>query len=374
MLSRRGILLSSMGLTALGGSCTTAPEAAPIRDALSRTVGARESLSGTVAVVIEGGASRLVAHGSTGVPGLALDARTVFEIGSITKVMTALLLADMAAQGEVGLDDAVGEYLPSAVTLHPRASTITLRDLANYNSGLPKFPANLQANWWANPNPFAAYTVDMLCEALSAFAPADEPGRPFVYSSFGFGVLGLALARRAGKSFEQLLIERVCDPLDLSHTRIALSPDMLRRMAQGRDLNARPASLWDFTAALEGAGAARANAADMTVFLGACMGRAPAPLRAAMARLLETRRPTTLAGTQAGLGWFISSNGEDEIAWKSGLTRGFNTFVGFSTRSRRGALVLSNFVWQPVDVGTTDMGLRMINPAFDAGDLSLLYQ
>lgn len=376
MQSRRRYLLGSLGVgfAALGGSCAAAPQARPIRDALMRTVGVREDLAGTIAVVVDAGASRMVAHGSTGVPGLALDAHTVFEIGSITKVMTAFLLADMDARGEVGLDDPVGEYLPSRVALHPGARSITLRDLAGYNSGLPKFPANLPANWWINPNPFAAYTVDMLYEALSAFVPGDGPDRQFVYSSFGIGVLGLALARRASKSFEQLLVERVCDPLGLSHTRISLSPDMRRHLAQGRDLRLAPVSLWDFTAALEGAGAARASATDMIVFLEACMGDAPAPLRGAMSRLLETRRSTSLVGTEAALGWFVSSNGEDEIAWKSGLTGGFNAFIGFSTRSRRGALVLSNFHWQPVDVGTTDIGLRLINPDFDAGDLGLLYQ
>jgi hypothetical protein len=109
------------------------------------------------------------------------------------------------------------------------------------------------------------------------------------------------------------------------------------------------------------------------VLLKACMGLAHAPLSGSLARLLETRRPTNLAGTEAGLGWFISSDGKEEIAWKSGLTGGFNTFIGLSIQRRRGALVLSNFVWQPLDVGTTAMGMKLIRPGFDPGDLKSLY-
>jgi CubicO group peptidase (beta-lactamase class C family) len=222
------------------------------------------------------------------------------------------------------------------------------------------------------PNPLADYSVDKLYDFVSGHVPKYEPGTHFEYSSLGFGLLGIALARRAGKSYEELLIERVCDPLGLTHTRVTLSADMQKHLAQAHDLDLRPTPLWDFLPALQGAGAVRANVNDVTVFLKACMGL-HAPLGGSLARLLETRRPTILAGTDAGLGWFISSDGKEEIAWKSGLTGGFNTFIGFSTQRRRGALVLSNFVWQPLDVGTTAMGMKLITPGFDPGDLKSLY-
>ena len=159
----------------------------------------------------------------------------------------------------------------------------------------------------------------------------------------------------------------------LTHTRITLSAEMQKHLAQAHDLDLRPTPLWDFLPALQGAGAVRASANDVTVFLKAGMGLVHSTLSGSLARLLETRRPTNLAGTDAALGWFISSDGKEEIAWKSGLTGGFNTFVGFSTQTRRGALILSNFVWQPLDVGTTAMGMKLISPGFEPGDVKSLY-
>jgi D-alanyl-D-alanine-carboxypeptidase/D-alanyl-D-alanine-endopeptidase len=279
----------------------------------------------------------------------------------------------MVARGEVAFDDPVSKHLPRTMTLRERGRPITLLDLANYNSGLAKLPDNIAAEWWTNPNPFAHYTVDKLRDFLSSYEPQYSPGTHFEYSSLGFGLLGMALSGRAGKSYEELLIERVCDPLGLAHTRITLSADLKRHLAQAHDLALRPTPLWDFLSPLQGAGAVRASVRDVTMFLKACIGIVHVPLSGLLARLVQTRSATSLAGTDSGLGWFISSKGEEEIAWKSGLTGGFNSFLGFSIRRRRGAFVFSNFLWPPVDLGITAMGLKLISPGFDPGDLGLLY-
>jgi hypothetical protein len=97
------------------------------------------------------------------------------------------------------------------------------------------------------------------------------------------------------------------------------------------------------------------------------------PLHSSLARLLQTRRPTPLAGTDAGLGWFITSDRKEEIVWKSGLSGGCNTYIGFSTKRHRGALVLSNFLWRPIDEGTINIGMKLINPDFRTGDFNALY-
>lgn len=374
-MHRREFLWSTIGagVVALSSDCLAEPATESIRVALEQSVGSRNKVAGTVAVVIDEHGTSTVAYGSSGIPSVALDAHTVFEIGSITKVLTALLLTDMAARGEVALDDPVAKYLPPSVTLHERGRAITLRDLASYSSGLPKLPGNFPPNWWINPNPFADYSVDKLYEFLSGCVPDYAPETHFEYSSLGFGLLGHALARGAGKSYEELLIERISEPLGLTDLRITLSPEMRKHLVQPHDLTLKPTPLWDFAEALKGAGAARASVRDMTAFLKACMGLGHSSLTGPFAQLLQTRHPTNLAGTDAALGWFISSNGKEEIAWKSGLTGGCNSFIGFSTKRRSGALVLSNFVWQPIDVGTTKMGMKMISPGFDPGDLTTLY-
>lgn len=373
-LPRREFLLASMGagIVALAGDCFATPATDSIREALEQRVGARDKSAGMVAVVVDERGTRMTSYGSSGVPGLALDGDTVFEIMSITKVLTSLLLADMAARGEVAFDDPVTKYLPSSVTLHEHGRPITLLDLATYTSGLPNMPGNLPPNWYDSPNPLGDYTQAKLFEFLSGYVPKYEPGAHYEYANLGFGLLGIALAGRAGKSYEDLLIERVCDPLGLAHTRITLTGDMHRHLAQGHDLDGKPTQLWDFPA-IPGAGYVRTTANDLTALLKACMGLAHTPLNAPLARLIATRKATPLAGTDVGLGWFISSNGKEEIAWKSGLSAGCNTFIGFSTDRRRGALLLSNFLWLPIDAGTINMGIQMIDTDFPSVDFHVLY-
>ncbi len=123
---------------------------------------------------------------------------------------------------------------------------------------------------------------------------------------------------------------------------------------------------------MPGAGTVRSTANDLAVFLKACMGVTRTPLSAALARLRQTRRPTNIAGTQAGLGWYITSHGGEEIAWKTGLSGGCNTYVGFSTRRQRGAILLSNFLWRPLDTGTINLGLKLIDAALPPQDFGAL--
>jgi D-alanyl-D-alanine-carboxypeptidase/D-alanyl-D-alanine-endopeptidase len=373
MLDRRKFLLRSIGagIAALGCAHLAASETDPILELLKKAVGPGEKVAGMIGVVVDEAGTSISSFGSSGVPGLALDRDTVFEIMSITKVLTSLILADMAARGEVAFDDPVAKHLPSSVRLHVRGRPITLLDLATYTSGLPNMPGNLKPDWYAYPNPLRDYTTNQLYEFLSSYVPKYEPGTHYEYANLSFGLLGIALAHRAGKSYEELLIERVCDPLGLNHTRITLTGDMQRHLAQGHDLNLKPTPLWDLPA-LPGGGTVRTNAKDLTVFLRACMGLKQTPLNSSLARLLKTRKPTPLAGTDAGLGWFISSDEREQIVWKSGLSGGCNTFIGFSTRRRRGALVLSNFLWRPIDEGTINIGMELINPDFHPGDLGLL--
>jgi serine-type D-Ala-D-Ala carboxypeptidase/endopeptidase len=373
MLHRRGFVLGSAAIAAIAGTCSALlaePATASIRDVLKRAVGGNEKIAGMVAVVVDDGGTRMATHGSSGVPNLAMDGDTVFEIMSITKVLTSLLLADMAVRGEVAFDDPVSKYLP--LTLHQRGRPVSLLDLATYTSGLPNMPGNLPPDWYAHPNPMGDYTEAGLFEFLASNVPKYEPGTHYEYANLGFGLLGIALARHAGKSYEELLIERVCDPLGLTDTRITLTGQMRRRLAQGHDLNLKPTPLWDVPA-MPGMGCVRSSARDLTVFLKASMGLVRSPLREPLARLVETRRPTSLAGTDAGLGWFMTSDKGEKIVWKSGLSGGCNTFIGFSPQTRRGALVLSNFLWQPIDAGTIGTGMKMIKPDFHPVDFNALY-
>jgi serine-type D-Ala-D-Ala carboxypeptidase/endopeptidase len=232
----------------------------------------------------------------------------VFEIGSITKVLTALLLTDMVARGEVAFGDPVAKYLPKSVRVPGYNGTpITLVDLASYTSGLPRMPNNVIPK---DPfNPFANYTIDEFYAFLSRCALNYEPGTYVEYSNVGFALLGHVLALRANKSYEELLIERICRPLGLEDTRIALTSSMRSRIAQGHNANLERRPLWDLPT-LAGAGALRSTANDLTVFLEACLGQRQTPLEHALAKLLEIRRSIgrasqrTRNGGRVGLVYF----------------------------------------------------------------------
>jgi D-alanyl-D-alanine-carboxypeptidase/D-alanyl-D-alanine-endopeptidase len=319
----------------------------------------RESL-GYVAGIIDSNGRRLITVGqSDAQDGRPLDGDSVFEIGSITKVFTALLLADMVQRGEVALDDPVAKYLPPEG--RPRAfddQPMSLLDLATYTSGLPRMPANFHPG--DAKNPYADYTVTQLYQFVSEFSPLYYPGSHYEYANLGFGLLGQALALRAGRGYEELVVSRICDPLGLDDTRITLSSGMRQRLVPGHDFGLRKTSNWDLPA-FAGAGALRSTANDLFRFLDACQGRRQTSLAPALATLLNVRRQTDGANLYVAAGWFVQTEHADELVWKDGGTGGYATFIGYSTRTRKAVLLLSNASsWH----STPLLGRHLLNPAF----------
>jgi CubicO group peptidase (beta-lactamase class C family) len=288
----------------------------------------------------------------------ALDADTVFEIGSITKVFTALLLADMVLHGEVALDDPAAKFLPAKVHMPERDGVpITLLDLATYTSGLPRMPTNFAPA--DRTNPYVDYGAERLYDFLSNHELAFRPGTHYEYANLGFGLLGHILELRAGKPYEELVVSRICAPLGMEDTRITLSGAMRERLARGHNGLLAPVANWDFSA-LAGAGALRSTMNDLFKFIEACLGTKNTPLAAAMKMALSARRPR-LNQRDVALGWFVSSRFDDELIWKDGGTGGYATFVGYSTRTRRNAIVLSNANDSAANIG---LGLHLINAAY----------
>jgi serine-type D-Ala-D-Ala carboxypeptidase/endopeptidase len=373
MLDRRAVMLGALAALFAGiRAYADVPSDAAIQAILQQCVGEDRESTGIVAVVSGNAGSRLFTYGASGAADdRKLDGDTVFEIASITKVLTALTLAAMVERGEVAMSDPVAKYLPPSVKVPAyEGQPITLLDLATYTSGLPILPDN-----FTGPN----YTVDEFYAFLSGYTLTYRPGTHYQYANAGFGLLGHALARRAGKNYEALLVERVCDPLGLGSTRIIPTADMRSRLAQGHDRRLVPTPLSDNIPTLAGAYAAKSTANDLTVLLEACLGRRQTPLEPAVRRLIETRRPTGLPGHATGLGWFISSNDDDEIAWKTGVNGGFNAFIGFSTSSRRGSIALSNAAANfSSPKGSTHnalpVGFGLINPDFRPQPIGALFR
>jgi CubicO group peptidase (beta-lactamase class C family) len=333
---------------------------AEIRKILADRIDAQQQGVGIVVGVIEPSGRRIVAYGSADRDDKGpLNGDTVFEIGSVTKVFTSLLLADAVQRGEVALNDPVSKYLPKGTKVPEHGGKpITLVDLATHTSGLPSLPSNLRPK---DPgNPYADYTVAQLYEFLASYPLPRDPGAAYDYSNLGAGLLGHALARRAGMDYDTLVRTRITGPLSMNSTSIALSDSMRQRLAKGHDVQRERTPNWDFPT-LAGAGALRSTANDLLNFLAANLGQKPTPLSPAMASMLVTRRPTPNPRMKVALAWHIvSADDGRELVWHNGGTGGYRSFLAFDPKNHSGVVVLSNM---STNEGVDDIGLHLLDPS-----------
>jgi D-alanyl-D-alanine-carboxypeptidase/D-alanyl-D-alanine-endopeptidase len=333
------------------------PPDSEIRKILADRIDTAHQSVGIVVGVIEPKGRRIVVYGSLekGDP-RPLNGDTIFEIGSITKVFTSLLLADMVERGEVSLSDPVTKYLPEGAKMPEGGGrAITLQDLSTHTSGLPRLPTNLKPRDPANP--YADYSVEQLYAFLSSYMLTRDVGSKFEYSNLGGGLLGHVLARRAGVDYETLVKSRICGPLSMTSTGITLSPEVKAKLAAGHNDKLEPVSNWDLPT-LAGAGALRSSANDMLAFLAANLGYTKTPLAPAMAAMLKGRRPAGAPGLEIGLGWLIRTKDGNEVVWHNGGTGGYRTFTGFDAKARVGVVVLSN---TETAVGVDDIGMHLLD-------------
>jgi len=281
----------------------------------------------------------------------------VFEIGSITKVFTASLLADMVGRGEVRLDDPVANYLPRAVRMPVRGRPITLLDLATQSSGLPRMPDNFSPR--DSSNPYADYSVQKLYEFLSRYQLPRDPGAAYEYSNLGMGLLGHALALKGGMSYEQLLMRRILRPLGMKETSITLTKGLDARLAPGHDGEGHVVHNWDLPT-LAGAGALRSTATDLITFLVANLDSTATPLSRTLYQTHGERQATNDPNLKVGLAWHVLSRSAGKIIWHNGGTGGYRSFIGFDPVRRIGVVVLCNNGNENVD----DIGFHLLDETF----------
>ncbi|MFI2606765.1 serine hydrolase domain-containing protein [Kitasatospora sp. NPDC018623] len=271
---------------------------------------------------------------------------TVFELGSVSKTFTALLLAEMATRGELALDDPLDARLPRdwRAAKVRSAEPIRLLHLATHTSGLPGLPPGLLAKavpaWFSNP--YATYDDQQLREALARTTVRSEPGSRYGYSNYGVGLLGRLLAEAGGLPYGDLLTERVCGPLGLRSTTCA--PDPPGRATGYRRGRALPP--WQIPG-LPGAGAVRADGADLLRYLRAHLDGGPAadpggPLPAALRDVQRLRLRLPHSTDRIGLAWLHRRSGDRDLYFHSGGTRGFTAFVGFSREGPAAVAAVAN--------------------------------
>jgi len=258
----------------------------------------------------------------------------LWEIGSITKVFTAILLAEASLRGEVGLDDPIGLHLPAEVAARLPAHQPTLTDLATHTSGLPRIP-------WAwlrkikGPDPYSHLTEQDVWDALGPKARRPRKRRPR-YSNFGMGLLGHILGRVSGVPYETLVMERVVTPLGMHHTGIG-TMGVVPGVRKGK-----PTPPWTF-GAVAGAGALRSTAADLITFARANLSPPPGRLGEAMTLAMQPAWSGRVA--RAGLGWQIRigrSGSPSTTVWHNGGTYGGSSFLALDPARALAVVALGN--------------------------------
>ena len=275
------------------------------------------------------------------------DGDTIYEIGSVSKVFTAVLLADAVSQGRVKLDQPAGELLPSGVTMpsHDKRA-ITLQDLSTHVSGLPRLPDNLKMEYAENP--FAAYTVKNMYAFLSDHNLSRSPGEKSEYSNLGVGLLGHLLARQVDTTYEQLLRDRIAKPLDMVDTTITLNKQQRSRLAPPHLVDGRASSNWDLPA-LAGAGAIRSTGKDMLKFVQANLDPPPGEIGKGIQLAWQVHQPPLKQGQFAmGLGWLVAHDGQTR--WHNGQTGGYHSAVYVNRQAKIGVVLLTNTSTTEVDL------------------------
>ncbi len=264
------------------------------------------------------------------------DSQTLFEIGSVTKTFTGLVLADMVEHGQLALEDPAQKFLPESVHMPIRGDqAIRLVDLSDHASGLPRMPNNFKPADAANP--YADYSADKLFEFLNNYKLRHAVGDRVAYSNVGVGLLGLLLERASHEPYEALVKTRICQPLDMPNTTVALTDDQKSKFAQGHDAEGNPVPAWDLNA-LVGAGGLRSNVDDLLKYVQAQLGLRSSPLDQAIHLTHEPRAASK--GQSVGLGWHLSKDGDTLM--HSGGTGGYRSHVAFRPHDKLGVIVLCN--------------------------------
>ena len=298
---------------------------------------------GLVITALHDGGEATHGAGLTRAGGSAPEATTMFQIGSITKVFTALLLADCAVRREVTLDTTVTDCIPALAGT--AADDIALRHLASHTSGLPRLPKGfIRQALRPRDDPYREFTTDDLLAGVAAARRSRRtaPGRRVRYSNFGAALLGEALSRRTGLPYDELVRARVTDPLGLADTVVRPDPYQLERKATGHSRRKRPVPDWDL-GAMTGAGALYSTPADLLTFLRAQLDPEETPLTEAF-RLVQQPQATATRWLSVGLGWHLSPvrDVEGTSLWHNGGTGGFFSYLALHPQARVGVVVLSN--------------------------------
>jgi serine-type D-Ala-D-Ala carboxypeptidase/endopeptidase len=293
LLSLAAVVLSTISAFAMSDN--------DLREALEQRFKGDRTGACVAAAVIDNGTTASAYFCADTKSARPYDEHTAFEIGSVTKTMTAALLAEFIARGEVALSNPIAKLLPPGTSVPSfEGREITIADIVTHTSGLPSYPWRMTDM----NNPYAALTERDLIDALATTRLTRAPGAQWEYSNFAMMVLSYALAKHSGKDYETLLRERLLAPLGMSETYIAKRPPEVR-LAQGHLPNATPQAPWDFPVDMAGVGGVRATLPDMVRYVEGELGTRESEITPALAQTQQ--QVGRVGGHTMGMNWEILS-------------------------------------------------------------------
>lgn len=293
-------------------------------------------MNGAVVGVLEDGKTDVYSFGHTKPGGPAPDGDTLYEIGSVTKTMTAILLAQLSQGGDHALEASVASLLPGAVLPAYEGREITVLDLLTHHSGLPTAPKEL-ANQPGTA--YHDYGPDKLLASLAEYKLERAPGTQYEYSNWAFATAGHLLSERTGTPYRRLLATQLFAPLEMKNSAVELDADQLPRLAPPFDADGNPAHSWE-PLVYDAAGAVRSSARDMLHYVQAQIEPPATPLGRAIEATAVPRRPTDDPDERVGLGWHVDP--ATGTVWHNGQTDGYHSYVAFRRAERTGVVMLTN--------------------------------
>jgi len=270
---------------------------------------------------------------------------TIYEIGSISKVFTGILLAEAVVSGDLTLETTVGAISPAIAEANADvASSIQLRHLSTHASGLPRMPSNIAPK---DPlDPYADYDRPLIIDFIKMVQPDSKPGAPSGYSNLGVGLLGELLAMNADTTYKELLANTLIKPLGMTDTATDVEEEKRQRLAPPHLASGEPGREWHFDA-MAGAGAIRSTPSDMLRFIDANLNPPEGKLGEAIELAWKQHAEAKGDSFAMGLGWHIARDGSTR--WHNGQTGGYHSMLFISRELRAGVVVLSNSPATEVD-------------------------
>lgn len=294
-------------------------------------------LKGGIVGVIKNGKTEIVKYGEThSQHSVTANDKTIFELGSITKVFTGIILGALVNRQVVSLDDIIEKFIPEIKGL--AVGKITLRELSTHTSSLPRLPSNIvfpEMN-----DPYRDYDETLLLEFLRNYNMGD---RPVVfswknYSNLGVGLLGYTLARATGTTYQELLENYITKPLGMKNTTTKLNGDQIQYKATKYDAILSPIKFWNMNALLA-AGGIKSNLEDMLIFLNNMIDTEKSPIKEDLKKSVEIQHCD--GKNCIGLGWGIYKEEFLRSISHGGSTAGFFSMIEFRTDKRQGFIALS---------------------------------